>query len=108
MAVWLPLGQVSSPTLREKLLGADLSTAPEPVNASVIVHDNRGRYLVHLRDQLEGIWEPGVFALLGGGRAPATPPWRRPCCANSPKRYRAWSSPVWRRTPWRRPQAWTG
>ncbi|MFJ7416237.1 NUDIX domain-containing protein [Streptomyces sp. NPDC098077] len=69
-AVWLPLDQVSSPTLREKLLGADLSTFPVPVNASVIVHDNAGRYLVHLRDQREGIWEPGVFALLGGGRAP--------------------------------------
>ncbi|MFH9610799.1 NUDIX domain-containing protein [Streptomyces sp. NPDC017448] len=69
-AVWLPLDQVTSPTLRKKLLGADLSPAREPVNASVIVHDAAGRYLVHLRDQLEGIWEPGVFALLGGGRAP--------------------------------------
>lgn len=69
-AVWLPLDQVTSPTLREKLLGADLSAAPEPVNASVIIHDGAGRYLLHLRDQREGIWEPGVFALLGGGRAP--------------------------------------
>ncbi|MFD3970302.1 NUDIX domain-containing protein [Streptomyces cyaneofuscatus] len=68
--LWLPLDQVTSPTLREKLLDADLSAAPEPVNASVIIHDARGNYLLHLRDQREGIWEPGVFALLGGGRAP--------------------------------------
>ncbi|MCX4970882.1 NUDIX domain-containing protein [Streptomyces sp. NBC_00654] len=69
-AVWLPLDQITSPGLREKLLAADLSAAPEPVNASVIIHDSGGRYLLHLRDQREGIWEPGVFALLGGGRAP--------------------------------------
>lgn len=68
--VWLPLDQVTSPTLRAKLLDADLSAGPEPVNASVIIHDGAGRYLLHLRDQREGIWEPGVFALLGGGRAP--------------------------------------
>ncbi|WP_405192880.1 NUDIX hydrolase [Streptomyces anulatus] len=45
-AVWLPLDQVTSPTLREKLLGADLSAAPEPVNASVIIHD--GALLTHV------------------------------------------------------------
>ncbi|MGW7093270.1 NUDIX domain-containing protein [Streptomyces sp. NPDC054874] len=68
--VWLPLDRVTSPTLRAKLLDADLSAEPEPVNASVIIHDGAGRYLLHLRDQREGIWEPGVFALLGGGRSP--------------------------------------
>lgn len=69
-ALWLPLDQVASPTLREKLLDADVSAPPEPVNASVIIHDGAGRYLLHLRDQREGIWEPGVFSLLGGGRVP--------------------------------------
>lgn len=67
---WLPIDQVTSLTMRSKLLTADMSAAPEPVNASVIIHDTGGRYLLHLRDQREGIWEPGVFALLGGGRAP--------------------------------------
>ncbi|WP_331750957.1 NUDIX domain-containing protein (plasmid) [Streptomyces globisporus] len=32
---WLPMGQVTSLTMRSKLLGADISAAPEPVNASV-------------------------------------------------------------------------
>ncbi|MFJ9331025.1 NUDIX domain-containing protein [Streptomyces sp. NPDC101230] len=67
---WLPLDQVTSLTMRSKLLAADMSAGPEPVNASVIIHDDAGRYLIHLRDQLPGIWEPGVFALLGGGSAP--------------------------------------
>ncbi|WP_098011696.1 NUDIX domain-containing protein [Streptomyces sp. sk226] len=67
---WLPMDQVTSLTMRSKLLAADMSAGPEPVNASVIIHDGAGRYLLHLRDQREGIWEPGVFALLGGGRAP--------------------------------------
>nr|WP_245967504.1 NUDIX domain-containing protein [Streptomyces fragilis] len=65
---WLPLGEVASPSLRAKLLGAGLDGRPEPVNASVLIHDGAGRYLLHLRDHRPGIWEPGVFALLGGGR----------------------------------------
>lgn len=65
---WLPLDQVTSPTLRAKLLAAPLDTGPGPVNASALIHDGHGRYLLHLRDFREGIWEPGVFALLGGGR----------------------------------------
>ncbi|MFB6673091.1 NUDIX domain-containing protein [Streptomyces sp. NPDC056390] len=70
-AQWLPLADVRSPTLRAKLLdaeGAGLNGRPEPVNASVLIHDGHGRYLLHLRDQRDGIWEPGVFALMGGGR----------------------------------------
>ncbi|MFF3767342.1 NUDIX domain-containing protein [Streptomyces sp. NPDC001922] len=70
-AQWLPFADVRSPTLRAKLLAAEakgLDGRPEPVNASVLVHDGHGRYLLHLRDQREGIWAAGVFALLGGGR----------------------------------------
>lgn len=67
---WRPIDQVTSLAMRSKLLSADLSTGPEPVNASVIIRNKAGRYLLHLRDQREGIWEPGVFALLGGGRTP--------------------------------------
>ncbi|MFE9459631.1 NUDIX domain-containing protein [Streptomyces californicus] len=69
-AVWLPLDGVADPTLREKLLAISPGGVPEPVNASVIIHDGAGRYLLHLRDEREGIWEPGVFSLLGGGRTP--------------------------------------
>ncbi|MGW1107370.1 NUDIX hydrolase [Streptomyces sp. NPDC002540] len=68
---WLPFAEVRSPTLRAKLLDAEvhgLDGRPEPVNACALIHDGHGRYLLHLRDLRDGIWQPGVFALLGGGR----------------------------------------
>ncbi|MFF8731797.1 NUDIX domain-containing protein [Streptomyces sp. NPDC015171] len=70
-ACWLEFADVRSSTLRAKLLDArarGLDGRPEPVNASALIHDGHGRYLLHLRDQREGIWAPGTFALLGGGR----------------------------------------
>ncbi|MEU5092084.1 NUDIX domain-containing protein [Streptomyces sp. NPDC021356] len=68
-AQWLPQPEVTSPTLRAKLLAADLDGLPEPVNASALIHDGAGRYLLHLRDHKPGvIWESGAFSLLGGGR----------------------------------------
>lgn len=69
-AEWLPFDQVTSPTLRDKLLDAALDGRPEPVNASALIFDGAGRYLLHLRDHAPGIWEPGAFALIGGGREP--------------------------------------
>ncbi|MDX3075791.1 NUDIX hydrolase [Streptomyces sp. MI02-7b] len=70
-ASWLEFADVRSSTLRAKLLDAreqGLDGRPEPVNASALIHDGHGRYLLHLRDKREGIWAPGTFALLGGGR----------------------------------------
>ncbi|MEU1529844.1 NUDIX hydrolase [Streptomyces fagopyri] len=70
-ARWLEFADVTSPTLRTKLLDArdqGLDGRPQPVNASALIHDGHGRYLLHLRDRREGIWAPGTFALLGGGR----------------------------------------
>ncbi|MFI8003570.1 NUDIX domain-containing protein [Streptomyces sp. NPDC086010] len=70
-AQWRPFADVSSPALRAKLLHVEahgLDGRPEPLNASALIHDGYGRYLLHLRDLREGIWEPGVFSLLGGGR----------------------------------------
>ncbi|MBB0247059.1 NUDIX domain-containing protein [Streptomyces alkaliphilus] len=72
-ARWLAPSEVTSPTLREKLLQARLDGQPEPVNASALIHDGQGRYLLHLRDHKPGIWQPGAFALLGGGRTHADP-----------------------------------
>ncbi|MET9778815.1 NUDIX domain-containing protein [Streptomyces sp. NPDC006367] len=70
-ARWLALPEVTSPTLRAKLLRAQLDGQPEPVNASAIIHDGHGRYLLHLRDANKPwIWEPGCWSLLGGGREP--------------------------------------
>ncbi|WP_037627696.1 NUDIX hydrolase [Streptomyces aureus] len=69
-ARWLAVEEVTSPTLRAKLLQAGLVGLPEPVNASALIHDGTGRYLLHLRDHKPGvIWQSGAFALLGGGRA---------------------------------------
>ncbi|WP_245766993.1 NUDIX hydrolase [Streptomyces colonosanans] len=72
-ADWRSFEQVGSPTLRAKLLKADLDGRPEPVTASVLVYDDTGRYLLHLRDNYPDISEPGTFALLGGGREPGDP-----------------------------------
>ncbi|MFJ8785844.1 NUDIX domain-containing protein [Streptomyces sp. NPDC102476] len=69
-AQWLSQPEVTSPTLRAKLLAARLDGRPEPVNASALIHDGHGRYLLHLRDHKPGvIWQSGAFALLGGGRS---------------------------------------
>ncbi|MFE0087726.1 NUDIX domain-containing protein [Streptomyces sp. NPDC058991] len=37
---------------------------------AALLVNSRGEYLLHLRDHLPGIWQPGTFALLGGGRKP--------------------------------------
>lgn len=70
-ARWLEFADVRSSTLRAKLLDArerGLDGRPEPVNASALIHDGVGNYLLHLRDHKPGIWQPGAFDLLGGGR----------------------------------------
>ncbi|MFF9854131.1 NUDIX domain-containing protein [Streptomyces litmocidini] len=72
-AQWLPFADVRSPTLRAKLLSAEaegLDGQPEPLNASALIYDKAGRYLLHLRDDRDDIWEPWTLALLGGGREP--------------------------------------
>ncbi|MER8047495.1 NUDIX domain-containing protein [Streptomyces sp. NPDC094032] len=73
-AAWRTLAEVTSPSLRAKLLEARLDGRPEPVNASVLIHDGAGRYLLHLRDHAPGvIWQSGAFDLLGGGRTHGDP-----------------------------------
>ncbi|MFD7883677.1 NUDIX domain-containing protein [Streptomyces bauhiniae] len=67
---WLPIEQLNSDSLRARLSALKLDGRPAPVNASALIHDGDGRYLLHLRDNIPGIWEPGTFALLGGGREP--------------------------------------
>ncbi|MCX5418006.1 NUDIX domain-containing protein [Streptomyces sp. NBC_00059] len=68
---WRPVDRVTSPTLREKLLKLPLQFEPETANASALIHNDRGEYLLHLRDYFPGqIWEPGMWSLLGGGREP--------------------------------------
>ncbi|MEU8523610.1 NUDIX domain-containing protein [Streptomyces sp. NPDC048577] len=68
---WRPVDRVTSPTLREKLLKLPLQVEPGPANASALIYNDRGEYLLHLRDYFPGqIWEPGMWSLLGGGREP--------------------------------------
>ncbi|MFB6839076.1 NUDIX domain-containing protein [Streptomyces sp. NPDC056361] len=70
-ATWLPFDKVSSSTLRAKLVASGLDGTIRPVNASALIHDGSGRYLLHLRDANKpDIWEPGAWSLLGGGSEP--------------------------------------
>ncbi|MFD6189610.1 NUDIX domain-containing protein [Streptomyces sp. NPDC060275] len=68
---WRPVDKAASPSLRQKLLGLPLQAGPERANASALIYNDRGEYLLHLRDYFPGrIWEPGMWSLLGGGREP--------------------------------------
>ncbi|WP_234341838.1 NUDIX hydrolase [Streptomyces sp. NRRL S-646] len=68
---WRPVDRAASPSLREKLLKLPLQVDPETANASALIYNDRGEYLLHLRDYFPGrIWEPGMWSLLGGGREP--------------------------------------
>ncbi|MFI1809288.1 NUDIX domain-containing protein [Streptomyces sp. NPDC020422] len=70
-AVWLAQDEVRSPTLHAKLSAAGLHGTITPVNASAVIRDAAGRYLLHLRDANKpDIWAPGCWDLLGGGREP--------------------------------------
>ncbi|MCX4460158.1 hypothetical protein OOK58_57140 [Streptomyces sp. NBC_01728] len=48
--------QLSDATRRAKLLQAGLDGRIEPVNASALIFDDAGRYLLHLRDNYPDIW----------------------------------------------------
>ncbi|MFJ6695369.1 NUDIX domain-containing protein [Streptomyces sp. NPDC091272] len=66
---WRPVDRVPSLSLREKLLKLTPEADPERANASALIYNDRGEYLLHLRDYFPGrIWEPGMWSLLGGGR----------------------------------------
>ncbi|MFF0165366.1 NUDIX domain-containing protein [Streptomyces prasinus] len=66
---WRSVDEAASPSLREKLLKLPLQVVPETANASALIYNERGEYLLHLRDYFPGeIWEPGMWSLLGGGR----------------------------------------
>lgn len=66
---WRSVDRVISPSLREKLLKVPPAAEPATANASVLIFNDRGEYLLHLRDYFPGlIREPGMWSLLGGGR----------------------------------------
>ncbi|MGY4985609.1 NUDIX domain-containing protein [Streptomyces nigrescens] len=51
-------------------LGSALPSELRRANASALIYNGAGEYLLHLRDEIPGIWEPGSWSLLGGGREP--------------------------------------
>ncbi|MFD4790010.1 NUDIX domain-containing protein [Streptomyces sp. NPDC058459] len=69
-ADWSAVEQLKPGPVKAKSTALELDGRPAPVNASALIHDGEGRYLLQLRDNTPGIWEPGAFALLGGGREP--------------------------------------
>ncbi|MFB7852948.1 NUDIX domain-containing protein [Streptomyces sp. NPDC056053] len=67
-APWQPMTDVSLTELKDKVTGLDGQATP--LNASALIYNSYGEYLLHLRDMREGIWAPGCWALLGGGHEP--------------------------------------
>ncbi|MEU9497984.1 hypothetical protein [Streptomyces sp. NPDC048196] len=59
-------------------LAAALPPAHGQANASALIHNGAGAYLLHLRDDIPGIWEPGAWSLLVGGQEPGDRSPRRP------------------------------
>ncbi|MFI0901743.1 NUDIX domain-containing protein [Streptomyces sp. NPDC020983] len=46
----------------------------EPAGTAALLVNSRGHYLLHLRDAHKPIWQPGTWALPGGGREPGETP----------------------------------
>ncbi|MGW6562745.1 NUDIX domain-containing protein [Streptomyces hydrogenans] len=67
-APWQPAADTTLAELGAKV--SDLDGQATPLNASALIYNSRGEYLLHLRDMREGIWAPGCWALLGGGHEP--------------------------------------
>ncbi|MFD7863011.1 NUDIX domain-containing protein [Streptomyces sp. NPDC059783] len=65
---WRPLARTGLAKLGRK--AEELSGQASPLNASALIHNARGEYLLHLRDMRPDIWAPGCWALPGGGREP--------------------------------------
>ncbi|MFE6760295.1 hypothetical protein ACFVDQ_43005 [Streptomyces sp. NPDC057684] len=77
-ARWLASSDATSPTLRAKLLDSGLDGGPEPVNASALIHNGAGAYLLHLRDARPDIWEPWTTAGQSGAKVYRPPLRMRP------------------------------
>ncbi|MFJ3174728.1 NUDIX hydrolase [Streptomyces roseus] len=67
-AEWLAFDEVTALPLRAKLCASGLDGRIEPVNASALIHDGQGRYLLHLRDDAH----LGTGSLVPARRRPGT------------------------------------
>ncbi|WP_327359644.1 NUDIX hydrolase [Streptomyces sp. NBC_01304] len=76
-AAWRGPSELGDPVLRARVLKAlgrpreDRAADEDPYGTLVVLTDAAGRVLMHLRDDLPGIWAPGTWAPLGGGAEPA-------------------------------------
>ncbi|WP_324608995.1 NUDIX hydrolase [Streptomyces sp. NRRL F-5650] len=85
-AQWLPQPEVTSPTLRAKLLAADLDGLPEPVNASALIHDGPGTCFICVTTSPASSGSRGRSPFSAGAARTTIKALRAPCCENYPRR----------------------
>ncbi|MFI0218857.1 NUDIX hydrolase [Streptomyces lydicus] len=75
-AEWRGPSQLGDPVLRARVLAAlgrpQEGRTPEdnPYGTLVVITNEPGQVLMHLRDEKDGIWAPGTWAPMGGGAQP--------------------------------------
>ncbi|MFE4539009.1 transposase family protein [Streptomyces scopuliridis] len=72
-AEWCSPSQLGDPALRARVLSVlgrpreDRPAKDDPYGTLVVITNEAGEVLMHLRDEKEGIWAPGTWAPMGGG-----------------------------------------
>ncbi|MFF4205618.1 NUDIX domain-containing protein [Streptomyces sp. NPDC001668] len=75
-AQWCGPSQLGDPVLRARVLTAlgrpqpDRPAEEDPYGTLVVITNQAGKVLMHLRDDIEGIWAPGTWTPMGGGAEP--------------------------------------
>ncbi|MFW6724775.1 NUDIX domain-containing protein [Streptomyces sp. MAR4 CNY-716] len=75
-AQWVGPSQLGDAELRARVLSAlgrprhGRPAEEDPYGTLVVITNEAGEVLMHLRDDKEGIWAPGTWAPLGGGAEP--------------------------------------
>lgn len=75
-AEWCGPSQLGDPVLRARVLSVlgrpqeDRAADDDPYGTLVVITNEVGDVLMHLRDDTEGIWAPGTWAPMGGGAEP--------------------------------------
>lgn len=76
-AEWCGPSHLGDPVLRARVLDVlgrpreDRPAEEDPYGTLVVITNEAGEVLMHLRDDKDGIWAPGTWAPLGGGAEPA-------------------------------------
>ncbi|GAB2992500.1 hypothetical protein GCM10023080_067980 [Streptomyces pseudoechinosporeus] len=75
-ADWRGPSRLGDPVLRARVLAAlgrpreGRPAKEDPYGTLVVITNMAGEVLMHLRDEMEGIWAPGTWAPMGGGAEP--------------------------------------